>query len=57
MQQRLPDDLDAVTLLVGFVESEGEECRWLLRPTLAHARGRFALLSADPATTSSKDSA
>jgi hypothetical protein len=46
-----------VTLLVGFVESEGEECRWLLRPTLAHARGRFALLSADPATTSSKDSA
>lgn len=57
MRLRLPGDHDAVTLLVRFYEPEGEECHWVLRPTLAHALGRFGLLPDGASTTTRKDPA
>ncbi len=57
MGLRLPEDHDAVSLLARFDYPDGEECHWVMRPTLAHALGRFGLLPADDGTTTRKDSA
>jgi hypothetical protein len=48
MVSRLPDDHDAVTLLDRFDKPDEGECRWVMRPTLAHTLGRLGLLPVDP---------
>lgn len=55
MDLDLPDDRDAVALLARFDHPEGEECRWVMRPTLAHALGRLGLLPAEAGATTRKD--
>jgi hypothetical protein len=51
VQLRLPDNHDAVALLVRFDHPEGEERHWVIRPTLAYALGRFGLVPDEASLT------